>query len=141
MGTDQRGKTRPFDGDSNLSAICDVGAFEAQTAFPGVLFFVINNNDSATISRNVNLTVTASANSQAVSFSDNGTSWLGWQPFPPASSPIPYQLPEGADGLRTVFVRVKDTPPGGTDTNVSATAKDDITLQRTVPAGHRHHQQ
>ncbi|MEM2874861.1 MAG: PQQ-binding-like beta-propeller repeat protein [Candidatus Hadarchaeales archaeon] len=90
---------------------------------PKVSGFMMAGGATFTKSTTIQLTITAQ-NASHMSFSTDMATWTDWEPY---QSNIPYTL-SGPDGLKTVYVRVKDS--GG---NVSPTMAGSITLDQTSP--------
>ncbi len=92
---------------------------------------LINGNRSATNNRNVTLALTwgggAGIGVVRMRFSDNGANWTAWAPL---AATLPYTLPEGPDGHRTVRVQFLDKL-----NNKSAVFIDYIRLDTAPPTG------
>jgi hypothetical protein len=75
--TDQRGETRPADGDGNGTATCDIGAFEKATGSGGgdttapTVFNVDPSEGKTGVSRTTNITITFSEEMKPSSFDTN----------------------------------------------------------------------
>jgi len=86
----------------------------------------IKNGAGYTNSRDVNLTITA--NDATYMKIDNNTNFVNMTSWIPKSSTYRFRLPSGADGIRTVYLRVKD------DAGNIKTTSDTITLDTTAPS-------
>jgi len=122
--------------DGSVSADADAGWLDqfqvGNDTMPPTGSIVINNNRSATNSRNVSLALAwdDGASGSGVSrmrFSDDGATWTAWQAL---ASTLAHTLPAGADGHRTVRVQFLDKA-----NNRSATYSDYIRLDTTPPTG------
>ncbi len=132
-------------------------AANAQDTTPPTGTIVINNNRSATNSRNVTLALTwddgvGGSGVTRMRFSDDGATWSLWEP--PAATRA-YTLPAGPDGHRTVrvqfldrannrsvayndYIRLDTTPPTGTiiiNSGASTTISQSVTLGLTWADG------
>lgn len=85
----------------------------------------INGGAAYTTIISVTLTVSATGASQ-MSFSNDSYAWSAWQAYGAAKT---WNL-ESGDGVRTVYVRFRDTAG-----NISASVSDDITRDSTPPTG------
>ncbi|MFN8523437.1 MAG: choice-of-anchor Q domain-containing protein [Chloroflexota bacterium] len=109
---DQRGTSRPVDGNSDGTAVCNIGAFEApvgsfDAVAPLIQSIKINGGAVTTTSASVNVLVTAidtASGVQDVSFSNDGAAWSNWLP---AAQTNQFTLAAG-DGLKTINARVRD---------------------------------
>jgi hypothetical protein len=76
---------------------------------PSITTFVINNDTSPTSSLDVALTIAATdgptGTPYQMHFSNNGSTWSGWEPYNTTKS---WTLEMGGDGLRTVYIEVND---------------------------------
>ncbi len=66
---DQRGVTRPFDGDGG-GAVCDIGAYEVSDTTPPTVTSIVRASTSPTSASSVNFTVTFSENVTGVAVAD-----------------------------------------------------------------------
>jgi subtilisin family serine protease len=90
---------------------------------------VINNNESATNSRDVTLSLTwsdACSGTEKMRFSNDGASWTAWEPVAAAQA----HALTGADGYNTVRVQYRDAAG-----NASTVFSDYIRLDTTPPTG------
>ena len=92
---------------------------------------VINNNRSATNNLQITLALTWGGGSGTgvvrMRFSDDGSHWTAWQSL---AATLPYTLPAGPDGHRTVRVQFLDKL-----NNKSAIFSDYINLDTVLPTG------
>jgi len=82
----------------------------------------INNEYINSTSVNLSMSVTGA---NAMRFSNDNTTWSGWQSYAPSSG---WTLSSGSDGSRTVYFQFRD--PAGNMSSVS----DSVTLDRVAPA-------
>lgn len=129
--TDLAGGARVLDGDGNGTATIDMGAYEYRDVSPPSGTVAINGGASSTNSTTASLTITASDGSPPIWMcvsNVNGALCLGtWKAL---SSPEPWTLdPSGGDGVKTVYLWLKDGPGNTSATPIS----DSITLDTSPP--------
>ncbi len=98
-------------------------------ASPPTGSITVNGGDTYATSTSVALTLSASDTGSGIDqmrFSNNGTSWSGWEPYAPGKS---WTLTSG-DGPKTVYVQYRDIAE-----NVSSTYSDGIFLDTLAPTG------
>ena len=132
--TDQRGETRPQDGDGDSTATCDIGAFEkagggggGDTTAPTV--FSVNPSEGQTgVSRTTNITVTFSEAMDTSSFDTNTVKLTR------GTTSVPFTMEEpSTDGSgRTVLTL---DPFGPTTQKLGKRKTYTVTVEGTNPAG------
>ncbi len=108
--SDQRGVDRPLDGNADLRAVCDLGAFEYEAipAAPTNLTAVAASTTSIRVTWNHN---TANLAGFVLEYSLDRASWIPVEPFPPDQKG---SLFTGLTPRKTYNFRVKAIGPGGT---------------------------
>jgi hypothetical protein len=107
---DQRGVDRPLDGNGDLRAVCDLGAFEYEAipAAPTNLTAVTASATSIRLSWNHN---TANLAGFVLEYSTDRALWIPVEPFPPDQKG---SLFTDLTPRKTYYFRVKAIGPGGT---------------------------
>jgi len=116
--------------DPNHDYRCDDFLFSASIAGVSKGSVSINAGAHYCNSTSVTLVLRAVAPGNTVSqmrFSNDGTSWSGWETYAASKS---WTLVSGSDGSRTVYVQYKDAAGNTTDS-----ITDTITLDTTLPTG------
>ena len=95
LSFDQRGQPRPVDGDCDLTARADIGAFEVQSCFRPTVY---ESTDPRVIVTPANAV---------------GTAFASPHPHTPAAAPLLYYQVDDGAGLPQHILMVADAPPAG----------------------------